>query len=380
LKILLICEAVFPENKGGIERWFQELAHFLQSNDNEVTYFNSSNINETRDGIRFVTNLENRWTYLEGGVRSKAQALRFGISLYRWLRNEKFDVIYCSSVPIFSVLALLLVKNLKSLVMIEWAEVWSLRYWVRYSGAIQGLIGWLLQIIAIQAGHHRITLTEGTKDKILKWSFINKKEVQLLPGLCRATEDNTPINLVQKKQDIYFLGRFVNEKQPKLAIDCVEAFMKTGWKGKFWLLGTGPLVHELRAIINRRKLEETIILLNNPTDIEVEKIASKSFVLLHPSRREGYGLASVEAAFRGVPSILISYPDNATVSLGISPKLVAKDGEVSEIVKLLTIAWKNQEKLTLETLNWAQHAQLFRSSLASCQKIQKIALESYQSR
>ena len=373
MKILLICEAVFPENKGGIERWFQVLGSEFQNKGHEITYFNSSSINESRDGIRYLASSADKWSYKKGGVRSKAQAVRFGIELFKWLRQERFDIIYCSSVPIFSIFGVFFGKKQDSRVFVEWFEIWNLRYWFRYSGTVAGSVGWLVQFLALQLGKYRVVYTERARKSVSRLGFLNNNKVILLPGLCPDFKPSTTSGRESIKQDIYFLGRFVNEKQPMLAISCIEAFLRTGWLGKFWLAGTGPLVHEIRAVIKLRKLENHIEVLENPTDEDIEKIARKSFVLLHPSRREGYGLASVEAAYRGVPSLLIDYPDNATVDLEISPNLVATDEQVENIVKLLTLAWKNQERFELETLAWAENARRFRSSLQTCSKILDIA-------
>ena len=375
MKILLICEAVFPENKGGIERWFQVLGREFQTKGHEITYFNSSSINESRNGIRYLAGSAEKWSYKKGGVRSKTQAVRFGIELFRWLRQERFDVIYCSSVPIFSVFGVFFGMKRDSRVFVEWFEIWNLRYWFRYSGTFAGSVGWLVQFLALQLGKYRVVYTERAHKSVSRLGFLNKNKVILLPGLCPDSKPSTTSGQGSIKQDIYFLGRFVNEKQPILAISCVEAFLKVGWRGKFWLAGTGPLVPEIREVVRLRSLEKYVEILENPTDQEIEKIAGNSFVLLHPSRREGYGLASVEAAYRGIPSLLIDYPDNATVDLGISPKLVAQKDDVDELVKLLAFAWKNQELLRSETWAWAEHARQSRSSLKTINKILDIALK-----
>ena len=374
MKILLICEAVFPENKGGIERWFQVLGRDFHSRGHEITYFNSSSVNEARDGIRYFASSAGKWSYKKGGVRSKAQAVRFGIDVYRWLRKEDFDLIYCSSVPIFSIFGLILRKKRETKVFVEWFEIWNLRYWFRYSGIITGSVGWLVQLLALQFGKYRVVYTEGAHRSLSRMGLLNRNKIILLPGLCPESKPPTSSGQGTMKHDIYFLGRFVNEKQPLLAINCVEAFLRTGWKGKFWLAGTGPLVPEIKAVIKLKKLETYVELVENPTDEEIEKIARNSFVLLHPSRREGYGLASVEAAYRGVPSLLIDYPDNATVDLGISPQLVVKNDEVEEMVKVLTLAWENQQFFESETLDWAEKARQSRSSSQTCSKILEIAL------
>jgi len=375
MRVLLVCEAVFPENKGGIERWFQALGKEFCESQNSVTYFNSSAVNETRDGIKYVSVIEDTWSYRKGGVRSKAEAIKFGIRLFLWLRKQEFDLIYCSSVPIFSIFAVSMAKSRKAIVFTEWFEVWSMQYWIRYSGIIAGPIGWLVQSLALQFGDKQFVYTLMAKDAISRTNLLNRNAVYVLPGLCPQTNVNFEVKDSRKRNDVYFLGRFVNEKQPILAIKAIEEFIKTGWHGKFWLLGTGPIAPELKKEIYESRLEETIELVMNPTDQQVEEIAAESFVLLHPSRREGYGLASVEAAYRGIPSILINYPDNATVELEIAPKLVAQSGEVGEIASLLALAWTEQESIRVETLMWAKQASLSRNLRSTSSEIIRIAEE-----
>lgn len=375
MRVLLVCEAVFPENKGGIERWFQTLGKEFCESKNSVTYFNATAINETRDEIKYVSVIKDTWSYRKGGVRSKTEAIKFGIRLFLWLRKQEFDLIYCSSVPIFSIFAVSMAKSQKAIVFTEWFEVWSMQYWIRYSGIIAGPIGWLVQSLALQFGNKRFVYTLMAKDAISRANLLNRNVVHVLPGLCPQNNVDLAIKDSCKRNDVYFLGRFVNEKQPILAIEAIEEFIKTGWHGKFWLLGTGPIAPELKKEIHERRLEQTIELIMNPTDQQVEEIAAKSFALLHPSRREGYGLASVEAAYRGIPSILINYPDNATVELEIAPKLVAQRGEVSEIASLLALAWIEQESFRVETLAWAKQASLSRNLRSTSSEIIRIAEE-----
>lgn len=372
MKILMVCEAVFPENKGGIERWFQQLGQDFHAAGHSVTHYNAANVNEERNGIRYVCSENNSWSYLQGGVRSKSQAIKFGFNLWRWLRTQDFDLIYCSSVPIFSVFASAAAKSDRASLFTEWFEIWSLRYWIRYSGVIQGPIGWFIQLAALQFGDCRFVYTPTAKSAISILNFINKERNIVLPGLC-PTDGNFKETEFVYRSNIYFLGRFVDEKQPILAIDAVERFAQNGWTGRFSLIGTGPLAPILKEIICKRNLDTYVEVVENPTDKQILEISSKAFVLIHPSRREGYGLASVEAAYRGIPSILIDYPDNATVDLEISPKLVSKGDSIDEISELLKVALLNQRELREETINWAKEATIERSSTKTCKEILEIA-------
>ncbi len=357
MNIIVICEAVFPENKGGIERWLGRLANHFAEEGHSVTYFNSSAIDQSRNNIHFRAASKVKWSYLPGGVRSRWQAIRFGYQVYLFVRSEKADIVYCSSVPIFSIFGAWLGSGNRTKLFVEWFEVWPLRYWFRYLGVPAGMLGWAIQFLAAQLGEFRIVYTNNAKTSLRRLALFSKKNVNLLPGLCPDKPVEPTETETSEKTDLYFLGRLVDEKQPHLALDAVQTFVNQGWGGIFWIIGTGPLAASLKNRIETQGLSNFVKLIENPSDETVVEIAEKCFALLHPSRREGYGLASVEAAYLGIPSILINYPENYSISLGISPELVSEPQDIDQLVKNIHFASSEQTRLREETLDWARFAQ-----------------------
>ena len=99
---------------------------------------------------------------------------------------------------------------------------------------------------------------------------------------------------------------------------------------------------KIKEYINHKGASNFIKVLVNIPDSEVTEIMKSSFVLLHTSMREGFGLSMVEAACQGVPTILINYPENASVDLAIVEELVSQTPTVSELVGKLQQAYSNQ--------------------------------------
>ena len=77
MKIAIICEAVFPENKGGLERWMAWLANSLFSKGYEVFYLNASGVNEVREGVVFESITNKSWSYTKNNTRSISQSIEF---------------------------------------------------------------------------------------------------------------------------------------------------------------------------------------------------------------------------------------------------------------------------------------------------------------
>lgn len=358
MKIAIVLEAVFPANKGGLERWYFHLASGLSDLGHEVDYLNSSKERELRNGIQYQSVTTYNWEYLEGGVRSIKQALSFTACLCKWFAQKKYDAVYISSVPVLSILSVIIIKirNPKCKVFVEWLEYWPLSYWRSYKGNLIGLLSWVAQLICLQLGDYRTTFIPRTKNRIQARSlpFIRSRTM-LMAGL---VNDDLIISRASQneRRDIVFIGRLVAEKQPHYAIKIVSHYIQRGWQGNFWIIGTGPEEMNLRAAIIESDHSNQIHLLIDATDEVVREKLKSSFLLLHPSRREGYGLVVVEAACEGLPALLINYPENGAVDLGVNPRLIAGDDDLKIILDLIHYAELNKEALTREAVNWAEQA------------------------
>jgi glycosyltransferase involved in cell wall biosynthesis len=341
MKIAIICEAVFPENKGGLERWMVWLASSLSHKGYQVFYLNASGVNEVREGVVYKSITDKSWSYTKKNTRSILQAINFSRKLFIQLRKTDYEVIYSAQAPVISLLFIKMAnfKIKKSLLIIEWLEIWSYSYWVEYVGRKFGFIGYLIQSLALKVGDIKVCFTDRVYVRlknIKKQSLVYK-----LPGICMENSPNFPVNFRQK-EDIIFLSRFVREKNPLLAINAVVEYKKLGWNGVFFLIGSGPMESKIKEHVSQKGASDFVKILVNISDSEVTEIMKSSFVLLHTSMREGFGLSMVEAACQGVPTILIDYPENASIELAIVNELVSQTPTISELVGKLQQAYTNQ--------------------------------------
>ena len=376
LKIVLIVEGVFPEKKGGLERWYKYLSIAFAKHGHNVTYINFSNVDGERDGVLYKSIQNKVWQYRTRGVRSKLDSIQFALGAAKILKSLEFDVVYCSSVPILSVFTVWKVTRLKRKpVIFEWFEYWSLRYWIQYESKIFGLVGWVLQGMAIQLGEVRTVFNDkaggairhGVKRK-------NLDLIRMMPGQCGSKSQLEFPDVSEIRNDFIFVGRFVDEKQPNLAIECAVMLHDSGWAGTLKLFGTGPNLESLRALIQEKGASEYIMILDNVTDEIIHTAMDNSFVLFHPTKREGYGFVQVEAAFRGLPTILVHYPENASIELGINPELYVESDERELLASTLMKAYTRQREFRKSTQDWAVLASQTRSSELSSESILEIMI------
>jgi len=338
MKILLICEAVFPENKGGLERWMTWLGRQLNNKGYEVSYLNASGVSEERGGVKYFSVATRKWHYIGNGKRSINQSIRFALSIRSWINKIDPDVIYSVQAPIFSIFSLAMWPRRRWLFIVEWIEIWSLKYWQSYLGAFLGTIGFGLQFLATKLADVRVVFSIRCLEQLSKKDSKNI----LLPGL-HMDDKVVKIPTFKQRDDVLFLGRFVEEKQPLLALNAVYELRNLGWTGVFHIVGTGPLKPIIERKIQCKSMSTYVNLIENASEDKLEECFKRSFALIHPSKREGYGLAMIEAASRGVTTILIDYPENASVDLAISPEYVSATDHPSDLATLIMDARKNQE-------------------------------------
>lgn len=374
MKIAIVLEAVFPEDKGGLERWYFSLARYFAAAGHEVEYLNNSQVNGERGGVGYRTVTNWRWSYLPGGVRSIRQSIKFTWALTKWMKTNRYDAIYLSSVPIISIFTIPFIRLTapRTTIIVEWLEFWPIRYWIAYKGFLLGLIGWTVQLFAAQLGNIKTTFVPRIYKplNLTTVPWVGSRTV-LLSGLCSSSAE-TMATAQARRNDILFIGRLVDEKQPILALEAVKRYMELGWAGKFWLIGTGPSEPAIRSYIAEHFLTDSAMLIANASDEIVKEKMDSSFVLLHPSKREGYGLVVVEAAARGLPALLIDYPDNGAIDLNVTPELVADPGEIDSILGKLHFADSNFERLSKEAKSWAENASHTRTMETSAEEILKL--------
>jgi glycosyltransferase involved in cell wall biosynthesis len=257
------------------------------------------------------------------------------------LKKADYEVIYSAQAPVISLLFIQManLRPNKSLLIIDWLEIWSYSYWREYLGSIFGLLGYLIQSLSLRVGEIKVCYTDRV---YIKLKSVNKRsQIYKLPGICMDDNPKFPLSFEQKN-NIIFLSRFVKDKNPLLAIDAVVEYKKLGWDGVFFLIGSGPMESKIREYVNHKGATNFIKVLVSIPDSEVMEIMKSSFVLLHTSMREGFGLSMVEAACQGVPTILINYPENVSVDLAIVEELVSQTPTVSELVGKLQRAYCNQ--------------------------------------
>ncbi|HEX5593358.1 MAG TPA: glycosyltransferase [Solirubrobacterales bacterium] len=321
MRIALVYDRLYPQNIGGLERYYDALARGLAAS-NSVTYVTRSVDAEGAPlggrPYRVVTVAPNSPFYSARGNRRIWPTVRFGFGVFVHLlrHGHEYDVVQSASFPFFSVLAARLAflfrrRNRPKLV-VDWLEVWPLDYWIAYSGGFAGRVGYAIQQLCMRAPDQGVTYSAMHEARL----GAHRAPVLRLTGL--ATEMPAAADAPAARNpvpDVVFAGRHIPEKQASLIPAVIEEARKADGAIEATIIGDGPERDEIARTIAERGLEGVVKLPGFVLDEELSRALQGAACLLLPSLREGYGLIVIEAAAYGTPCVTIGAPDNAAREL-----------------------------------------------------------------
>ena len=260
-------------------------------------------------GVRVVAAGPRMALYSGPGQRRVLPPLVFGAGvLWHFLRHGRdYDVVHASSFPYFSLLALALARPLgRYRLVVDWHEFWSAAYWRDYLGPVGGRIGWWVQKLCLRVRQHAFTWAQMTAQR-LRAAGLNG-DVTVMAGA--YTGPLTAAVAQPAEPLVVFAGRHIPEKNAPAAVAAIKAARRRipGLRGV--IFGDGPdrpLVLEA--------LEDGIEAPGFAAAEELQSLLPRALCLLHPSRREGFGIVVVEACAAGVPAIVVAHEDNAATEL-----------------------------------------------------------------
>jgi len=271
---------------GGSEEYIEQVAERLAARGHEVTIrcaaYDGAAAVELRRGVRFLRRGHRLtvyprglvWTLLGPGRRADAvvevvNGIPFGAGLVR--RR--------STVP--------LVHHLHR-------EQWRMIYpgW-------RGRVGWMIERLTIRAyrGLPFLTVSQATADDL---ASLDVGRVHVVPNGAerRPLQDVTPSPLT-----LCTLSRLVPHKRLEQAVDAVVALAPRHPGLRLRIIGAGWWEDELRRYVESRGAGDLVELLGRLGADERDRELASSAAMLLPSVREGWGLAVIEAALQGTPTI-----------------------------------------------------------------------------
>jgi glycosyltransferase involved in cell wall biosynthesis len=318
MRILIVYDCLFPYTIGGGERWYRTLAQRLAADGHEVSYLTLRQWDRGTavdlPGVTVLTAWPARMgLYVQQGRRRIAPPLAFGAGvLWHMLRHgRRYDVIHTSSMPYFSLLAVAIVRPLhRYALVVDWFEWWSRAYWRDYLGRVGGQLGWAVQRACLRVPQRSFALARMTADRLRAEGI--RGDVEVLT----AIEEIPPAAATRPAQPVVlFAGRHIPEKRVPALVLAFAALRERAPELRLVIYGDGPERADVLALIDANGLADVARAPGFVAREDLVETLSTALCMVLPSRREGYGIIVIEAAARGVPSVVVADPDNAATEL-----------------------------------------------------------------
>ena len=352
LRICLVYDCLFPLTVGGAERWYANLAERLARDGHEVTYLTlrqwERGARPTLPGVELRA-VGPRTALYSRGRRRILPTLAFGLGVaWHLLRQGPYDVVHTASFPYFSVLAAAALRPLRRhRLVVDWHEVWSRAYWRRYLGPA-GVLGWWVQRLCARVPQHAFCFSRLHAGRVAELGLA----VELLEGeYAGPLERPRP---ERSKPMVVFAGRHVPEKRLPELVRAVASARERLPELRCEVYGDGPERPRVEGLVRQLRLDGAVRVHGVVSDEVLVRALGSALCLVLPSSREGYGLVVVEAAARGVPSVVAAGEDNAAVEL-VEPGengVVAPSGAPDELAAAILAVHEAGDAMRLSTAAW----------------------------
>jgi glycosyltransferase involved in cell wall biosynthesis len=176
--------------------------------------------------------------------------------------------------------------------------------WPVVFGPWRARLGWWLEsrlAPVVYRGYRYVTVSEATRSELVGLG-VDPAHVQVIyagndeVGVRGSLGRHEPPSLV-------ILGRLVPHKRVEIAIDALASLRERFPALTLDIVGSGYWQDELRAHAGRLGVTDAVLFRGFVSEATKHRLLAQASVNLMPSLKEGWGLAVVEAAAHGTPSV-----------------------------------------------------------------------------
>jgi glycosyltransferase involved in cell wall biosynthesis len=357
MRICLVYDCLFPYTVGGAERWYRNLAERLAADGHEVTYLTLRQWERGQSadvpGVNVVAVGPRMELYAGPGRRRIIPPLVFGLGVAWHLlrRSRGYDIVHTASFPYFSLLAAGALRAPgRYLLLVDWFEVWTMRYWVSYLGPAGGRIGNAVQSLCARLPQGAFCFSRLHARRLREAGYGGEPTV--LEGMYDGSLE--PSEPQPTEPIVLFAGRHIPEKRVPSLVPAIAHLRRTHPDVRAVIFGDGPDSAKVRTLVDDLGLEGVISLPGFVGADEVEAALRRAACMVLPSSREGYGMIVVEAAAAGTPSVVVRGEDNAATELideGING-FVAASPAAEDLAEAIETALGGGMQLRRSTAAW----------------------------
>lgn len=296
MKILLLCwrDSTHPQG-GGSERYLERVGEYLARQGHEVVYRTAGHTDAPRrsyrDGVRYSRS---------GGKFSVYPRAWYGILLGRagfgTLGDIDVVVDTQNGIPFFA----RLVAGRPTVLLTHHChrEQWPV------AGRVLSRVGWFLESQVaprVYRGAPYVTVSQNSRDELVGLG-VEAGDISIIGNGVDPVPANVPqLRSAEGTTYLVTLSRLVPHKQLEHAIDVVAALRERDLV--LDVIGSGWWSDELHEHARKRGVADRVVFHGQVTEDYKHALLARATVHLMPSRKEGWGLAVMEAAQHEVPTV-----------------------------------------------------------------------------
>lgn len=310
-KIGFVSDVVHPWITGGVELTQHKEMSELSKRHTVYSFslrFPGMAESFTESGIHYIGVAPARASEIyRNGTRSIRLAGRFARHLPLYLRRYDLDLIYANSFPY---LHLGYVKRYcrshSCRLVLDVAEVWTLREWSYYLGYIRGYAAYLYMRAALRGADVYVANSSTTARRLIDIAGVPKRKIRVFSPVIDINNLKKYRN-ERKSSTVIYAGRLIREKHAIEWCDAVAAAYSLDPKINGLIIGNGPERASISTHIKRNRYSFIKMVPLIKDRVKLYRRISKSSVLLNMSEREGLSAISLESLALGTPVVLPDY-------------------------------------------------------------------------
>jgi glycosyltransferase involved in cell wall biosynthesis len=373
LHIAVAYDCLFPFSKGGGERQYRVFAEEFAAAGHRVTYLTRQQWDgapPATEGFEIKVISTERELYDEAGARKLGPAVKFANGLFTHLARHRrdYDAVLVSATPATNVpAARAALLGTKTVLAVDWLEVWRPDQWLEYSGPVAGRVANVIQKVAVKSSALASCHSQLNARRLVELNLRSAPIVS--PGLIDGQGGGEPSLTAAEPPQVVYVGRHIPDKRVEALPAAIAHARKTLPDLTCTIFGEGQTRAAVLAEIERLGLGDVIATPGFVDQAVLDEGMRSAACLVNPSAREGYGLVVVESCALGTPVVLVDGEDNASVELvedGVNGKVaasVAPETLGAAIVEVIS-AGAPLRKTTAEWFDQARRTKTVRAAAA----------------
>ena len=328
---------------GGAEVSLMEHAKYWAKMGNEVVWFTSNfkggkkkeaieGVTFVRYGSHFTVHFYAFLQYIKGGFSN----VDIIVDCFHFI--PFFSPIYIRNKKIISI-AHEVAGNL-------WFE--NLRYPLAYIGfKLEPLFFKIYKRIPF------IVVSESTKKDLLKVDIPSKNIHVIHNGNKAQIVSKTP---KEKMPTLLFMGRISKDKGIEDAVRAYKEIRSKNKEVRLWIVGKEEKSGYLKELLSSYSIEpELVHYFGFVSEEKKNELLKRAWILMHPSKKEGWGLTVIEAASQGTPTVGYDVEGLRDSILNNKTGLLTDTNAESLAKGVLTLLndKKLYARLSKESINWS---------------------------